>query len=124
MLNRIDPMGYGEPMIVDLTGKIERLDALEENLQLSLSGLSAFLECARGEQTTLTVRGEVRTKNGFTIPGTIKVEIAAYDTAGRVVGTDTHYLFEDTFYAFETFEIRVEPSVQELARIRVYPRKS
>jgi hypothetical protein len=117
----------------DLTALLERVEALEEKLCLSLQGLFA---CKRYSYTTwqndgkvlsdwlpyLQVNGEAisrgeRGKNGFC------VVVAVYDREGRVVGTGAEWIYEAHFNGFTVFsvDISLQCNPSEIARLRIYP---
>ena len=85
----------------DLTNKIERLEALEERLHVSLSGLSAFFEEITPDSLWLNVRGEIQPTNGPKLSEEIELQIAAYDPSGRIIGTSIESFDPDTFFGIE-----------------------
>ena len=105
----------------DMTDKIERLEALEDRLNVSLSGLSAFydLDCST---IPIRIRGEFRSTTGLTIPQKIMIEIAAYDQTARIVGTTCTTILPEHFLGVAIFDLSLFPSVATVTRIRIFPR--
>jgi len=110
-------------MIQDVTSKIERLEALEDRFGLSLSGLSAFYEQLR-DDNNLTISGDIHAKTGTTISQEICIQFVAYDSSERVIGTAEMYISPLRFFGLDTFAILIEPSVSDVAKIRIYPKKT
>ena len=107
----------------DLTNKIERLEALEERLHVSLSGLSAFFEEITPDSLWLNVRGEIQPTNGPKLSEEIELQIAAYDPSGRIIGTSIESFDPDTFFGIEVFDRSVSLDMPDVARVRIYPKK-
>ena len=113
---------------------IERLEAFEERLGLSLQGLFAYRYNAyctwqehgkviSGDLPQLTLSGEVVAAekpafgSGFCVVG------VAYDSFERVVGTRSEGFDAAFFLGFGVFSITIQilGEAAELSRIRVYP---
>src|SRR4051812_7852867 len=80
-------IGVASMAQLDLTDKIERLDALEERAGVLLHGLSAFLEASGNENLGLNVAGEMRSRHGSRLKQDVTLVIAVYDSSDRVVET-------------------------------------
>jgi len=106
----------------DLSTKIERLEAMEDRLSVSLSALSAFYEDIGGSHY-LVVKGEIQPTTGTTLTESITLEAAAYDTQGRIIGKGSDYYDKEDFFGIEVFDITVSLDVPDVARIRLYPKK-
>jgi len=111
------------PQSLDLTSKLERLEALEDRLGVSLSSLSAFLDKSGADTYFGHVRGEMSLNAGTTLEEDLKLQVAAYDRADRIVGTACHWVGTEDFFALETFDILFQVPVSDIARIRIYPKK-
>ncbi|PNB24319.1 MULTISPECIES: hypothetical protein [Pseudomonas] len=107
---------------VDLTSKIERIEAFEERVGVRFQGMSAFLE-ADDDYISLQVHGEIHASNGAELKDDVTVVIAVYDQSDRVVGTDTRYYYSESFFGFEAFSESLSLSVKNISKIRVYPKK-
>lgn len=111
---------------IDLTSKIERLEAFEERLMVSFKSLSAFMDASEDEEDdyiTVDVRGEVHATTGTKIKKDTAVVIAIYDNSDRVIGTSESTYYADDFFGFDTFSESVHISVRNIAKIRIYPKK-
>lgn len=111
---------------LDLTSKIERLEAFEERLMVNFKSLSAFMDANEDEEDdyiTVDVRGEVHAATGTKIKKNTTVVIAIYDNSDRVIGTSESTYYADDFFGFDTFSESVHISVRNIAKIRIYPKK-
>lgn len=113
-------------MAIDLTGQIERLEAFEERLGVTLEALSAFVEHHQYDAgASLKVCGELHARNGPNLEQSIILQIAAYDRSGRVVGTSNYTQFEaGRFFGLEVFDAEIELPMAEISRVRIYPARS
>lgn len=110
---------------LDVTDKIERLEALEERLGITLSSLSAF--CESYEHTTAThlyVYGELQPTEGLELKERILVRCAAYDSKNRIVSTSYDCFNPDSFYGTQILDISISLPTADLSRIRIYPQKN
>lgn len=110
---------------VDVTKLIERLDAFEDRLGVSLEGVSAFIDDEEDEDdgmVSLRVRGDLASKSGG-LEADIELIAAAYDDEGRVVETGRAYFDSDSFLGLEVFEIGLYVATTRLSKIRLYPKK-
>jgi hypothetical protein len=109
---------------IDITSKIERLEAFEERLGISLENVSAFVDDDGSSSIPLQVCGEILTRNGSEIQEDIELSIAAYDPSGRVVGTASKCYRASSFSGLEIFKISTYLPVSSISKIRVYPKKN
>ncbi len=114
---------------LDLTSKIERLEAFEERLMVSFKSLSAFIDAEDEDEDgdddyiTVDVRGEIHAATGTKIKKDVTVVIAVYDKSDRVIGTSESTYYSDDFFGFDTFTESVHVPVRNVAKIRIYPKK-
>ena len=108
-------------MIQDVTSKIERLEALEERLSISLSSLSAFFAILNDGRPCIQICGEFHSGKGMTLVQTIYLHFAIYDLQGRVVTSEYCMFLSQSFYGMETFQKQIFPPTGELSKIRIYP---
>jgi hypothetical protein len=107
---------------IDLTSKIERVEAFEERVGVRFQGMSAFLD-ADDDYISLRVHGEIHASSGAELSDDVSVVIAVYDQSDRVVGTDTSYYYSESFFGFEAFSETLSLSVKNISKIRIYPKK-
>lgn len=105
-------------MSQDITNLIERLEAFEERLGITLEGLFAFVE----ENTSIKINGELHSHNSAQIGQNMQLVASVHDAAGRVIVTDTTYVLQDSFFGFETFSMTLWPPVATISKIRIYPK--
>lgn len=104
----------------DVTDLIERLEAFEDRMGVRLEALFAHID----DNGFLVVNGEVHPRDGTTIEQDMNVHVDVYDSLGRLVAKTAAYLSADSFFGFEAFDVCVELPIQELSKIRVYPKVS
>jgi hypothetical protein len=112
---------------LDLTSKIERLEAFEERLMVNFKSLSAFMDADEDEDDDyimVDVRGEIHAATGTEIKNDITMVIAIYDKSDRVIGTSESTYYSEDFFGFDTFSESVHISVRNIAKIRIYPKKA
>ena len=107
----------------DLTRRIERLELFEERLGVRLESLSALIEIDQDPPFALNVYGELHPRDGTELQSDVELIVVAYDQSGRIVGTDSTNFDAENFFGFETFRIWFYLPVNEIVRIRVYPKK-
>jgi len=104
----------------DVSHLVERLEAFEDRLGVSLQGLFASLDTEYGD---MNVNGELHAREGTELGQDIEIVVTLYDSAGRVVGVTSEYMDSDRFFGFEAFSARFrEASDPPVAKIRVYPK--
>lgn len=110
----------------DYTDRLERVEEFETKFGVRFEGLYASVTSDDEDGPfRITVRGEVhaRSKNSK-IKDSLDVVFVVYDEKGRVVGKSDHYLSEDSFFAFDVFEIDIWDVAREPARLRLFPKGS
>lgn len=110
---------------IDLTAKLERLEAFEERLGVTFKSLSAFIDDDDDDDyISVDVRGEIHAASGTKIKNDVEVMIAAYDTLDRVIGTSETRYYSDDFFGLDTFSESVTVSIRQISKIRIYPKKA
>ena len=113
-------------MAIDLTDRIERLEAYEERCAMQFEALSAFVEATWGRDPSehgwaVTVSGEVHATNGERLPHPIRVAAALYDAKGRVATKLGVEIGSKTFFLLEPFQLEGDHlPVRDFSRILVY----
>lgn len=112
---------------IDVTSKIERLEVFEERLGVRIESLSAFLTDYRDDNLNFNndvrVRGELQAREGTELQQDVDLVMAVYDSSGRVIATSSNSYYAGEFFGLETFELTVEIPMNQVAKIRVYPKK-
>ena len=107
----------------DITHMIERLEAFEDRVGVTLEGLFASTDDGYvGEKYWLAVNGELHPKEGTELGQSINVVLTAYDSTGRVIGVASQYFDSKSFFAFEAFSLGVGIYGIPAAKVRVYPK--
>ena len=106
----------------DVTQLLERLEAFEDRLGVRLESLSAQLDADDDESMYLDVRGELHPKSGTELKQDMRLIVAVYDSASRVVATEGWSFSTSDFWGFEVFHICVKLDVKDVTRVRIYPK--
>lgn len=102
----------------DITKLLERLEAFEERLGVTLEGLFASID----QNKYITVNGEIHPREGTQLTQNVQLVVSAYDSSGRVLNTASNYFRADSFFGFETFSITLVPSPVAVSKVRIYPK--
>jgi len=107
----------------NLSHLVELLPPLEERAGVRISAVSAYARWDSQGADEISVAGEVTPRKGHKLDGDIRILVAVYDHAGRVIGTASETVDAATFRDFETFAARwiKLPSNAEPSKVRVYP---
>jgi len=106
-----------------LIKRIERLEAFEERLGVSIQNLSLKIN---DSYTWATIFCELHSTNGTTIEKSIKIECVLYDNDGSIIDTESAYVSSDSFFGFELIELNFtgnESKAEQVSKIRIYPKK-
>lgn len=109
---------------IDITSKVERLEAFEDRLGVSIESYSVFLEAHDSDSIYISVYGEFSTKSGTTLNQDTSLIVAAYDSEGRIVGSSDTYFGSEDFFGMEVFDLTFRVPVKNISKIRIYPKKS
>ncbi len=106
----------------DVTDLIERLEAFEDRLGVSLEGLFAKLSDRGYGRIYIKVNGELHLREGAELKQHLRVVATIHDLSGRVLDVADTILDHDSFYGFEAFSLSIEVGDNQPAKIRVYPK--
>lgn len=107
---------------IDITSRLERFTAFENRLGVDFKGLSAYLDDENDDYLIVNVCGEINATTGTKIESDITVVIAVYDKSERVIGTAEFTYYEDNFFGFDTFNECISISVNNISKIKIYPK--
>lgn len=102
----------------DITNIVERFEAFEERLGITLEGVFAKIN----DDGELTVCGEVYAVDGTKINEDIDLIVSLHDASGRVIYRDHHYILASKFYGFESFKIIFYDTSLPVSKVRLYPK--
>lgn len=108
---------------LDITSKIEQLEAFEERLNAGLKSLAAFLDAEDEDYISVDVFGEIFAIKGAQLSEDISICIAIYDANDRVIGTSSSTIYADDFYGLENFSETIYIPASNISKVRVYPKK-
>lgn len=103
----------------DVSHLVERLEAFEDRLGISLEGLYAAQDTEYGY---LNVNGELHPREGTEIHGDLDIVVTLYDASGRVIGVATEWIDSENFFGFEAFSVRFRDIATAPAKVRIYPK--
>lgn len=106
----------------DITDLIERLEAFEDRLGVSLEGLFAKTSDRGYDRTHIHVNGELHLREGAELKENLEVVAIAYDSSGRVLDVEDIGFWADSFFGFEAFSLFMDVDDTQLTKIRVYPK--
>jgi len=101
---------------------IERLEIMEEKLNVSIEGIYAKYAKYDEDSRYITVTGEIHASSGTTIEEDIEIIVTAYNSEGKVIATASDYIYADDFFALSPIEICLDV-IEKPTKIRVYPTK-
>lgn len=106
-----------------LIKKIERLEAFEERLGVSIQNLSLKIE--DGYQW-LTIYFELYSENGTTLEESLHIECVLYNNEGLIIDKASSNIYANDFFGFELVEIYFTGDIskaEQVSKIRIYPKK-
>ena len=108
---------------IDITERVERLDAFEARAQVRIEAISAFWD---PETQIVQVNGELHPVEGGTIGLDLELEMMVYDGRQRLVAKALERVPREGFFGFHAFSLleNVPDPVREVSRIRLVPRPS
>lgn len=104
---------------IDLSNKVERIEAFEERLGVRIENVSVWFD---DEEEDISILFEFHSASGTTISQDITVEIVAYNNRGQIIAKEEDFYFQERFWGFETCKCYLEEiSPKNISKIRVYP---
>nr|WP_143545527.1 hypothetical protein [Rhodococcus sp. 15-1154-1] len=102
---------------VEITDRVERMEALEDRAGISLEGL--YVVHVKDYRNEVRVNFDVISPTGE-IRNSVKVMIAIYNAKMQQIGTDYVHIDSDRFAGLESCSETIECE-EPPARIRIYP---
>lgn len=107
----------------DITNCVERLELLEDQFGIAISGLYASCKFEEyGPYHALKINFDVTSLSGSTLKSSLKLNASAYNEAGQLLDTTSSYIHMRDFLGFGSISIEVHLD-QEPAKIRLSPAK-
>lgn len=97
---------------------IERLEAFEERLGVSIEGLFAYLQ----PNQCIYTNGELHCREGNELNQDIELVISAHNASGAILRSTTTTIKAKSFFGFEIFSQGMSPCAGSVCRIRIYPK--
>ena len=96
---------------------IERLEAFEDRLGVSIEGLFAYIPFDKH----ITINGELHCKEGNELNQDIRLVLSAHNVSGSVLAASTIIISADSFFGLEIFSQTLS-FTGAASKIRVYPK--
>lgn len=106
-----------EQLAKQLLSKIERLEAFEENLGVTLENISVIVE----NSGMTYVHLELHPISGTQITKTINVQCIAYDNRGSIMNTTKDWISPANFFGFENFAFYISDP-EKISKLRIFPK--
>lgn len=102
---------------------VERLEAFEERLGVSIQNLSLKIEDG---YKWLTIYFELHSENGTTLEESLHIECVLYNNEGLIIDKESRNIYAYDFFGFELVEIYFTGDIskaEQVSKIRIYPKK-
>lgn len=106
-----------------LIKRIERLEAFEERLGVSIQNISLKI---KDGYIWATLYCELHSANGTTLEESVNIECVLYDNEGSIIDKQSTYIDADEFFGFELIELTFTGDISkadQVSKIRIYPKK-
>lgn len=104
---------------IDLSKKIERLEAFEEKYAVRIENVSAWFDNDSG---WISVLFELHPQVGTTLAKDIVVAIVAYNNKGQIIAKAEESYSAEEFWGFAVSDcFLAEISPQDISKIRIFP---
>ncbi len=105
-----------------LLKQIERFEAFEEKLDVSIQNLSIRID---SERNWFTIFCELYSASGTTIKEYITIECVLYDEDGLIIAKADSLIMPDKFFGFQVIEAKFREYgiAERVSKIRIYPKK-
>ncbi len=100
---------------------IERLEMMEDKLDITLEGIYAEYETIEKDDKYLCVRGEIRAVKELQLQENIEIIVTAYNAEGKVIATGSEFFSAKKFFGLSPFDICVD-IIEKPVKVRVYPK--
>lgn len=101
-----------------LLKKIERLEAFEEKMYVVFEKMSI-----RVSDKSFNIFFELHPKSGTSLKERVKIECVIYNNEGSILEKENVYIYEDSFFGFEVIEFNIYHILDEVDKIRIFPKK-
>ena len=91
----------------------------QHNACLQGDGLANLRRSTDGQYRTLTLHPQA----GANLRHDVELVIAAYDTSSKIVGTGSCFFQAENFFGFDIFEAFIKIDVDDVKRIRIFPKQ-
>jgi hypothetical protein len=97
---------------------VERLEAFEERLGVSIEGLFAYIQ----SNEYIKINGELHSREGNEINQDIQLVMSAHNSSGSILNSTTTTIRANSFFGLEIFSQSINPCVGSVSKIRIYPK--
>jgi hypothetical protein len=96
---------------------VERLEAFEERLGVSIEGLFAYIHY----DEYITINGELHCKEGNELNQDVQLVLSVHNVSGSVLAASTIIISADSFFGLEIFSQTLS-FAGAASKIRIYPK--
>ena len=111
--------------------EIERLEFIEEKMEVKLESLFAYENDSTwssgiGTSKRFVINGELHAIDGSQLKQNVRLVLSAHDSSGRVLSSESIEIEASKFFGFDTFStgIHVYAYKELVTKIRIYPTPS
>ena len=104
---------------VEITDRVERLDALEERFGVALEGI--YVVYQSGSSPKVIANFDVVSRGD--VPDYLQVHVSAYNEKGQLIGTNYTYVNEEGFPGIKSCSEKLDCASIPV-KVRIYPSKS
>jgi hypothetical protein len=97
---------------------VERLEAFEDRLGVSIEGLFAYIQ----SNQFIKINGELHCREGNELNQDIQLVLSAHNASGSVLNATTTTIRANSFFGLEIFSQSISPCAGDVSKIRIYPK--
>ncbi len=110
-----DARGYELSDTIEITDRVERLEALEENTGISIEGI--YVTYTEGENR-LRANYDIMARGS--LPDHFTVHVSAYNAKGQLIGTDCTFVSGKGFVGLKSCSEKLNCETTPV-KVRIYP---
>lgn len=97
---------------------IERLEAFEERMGVSIEGAFAYIT----PTNFIHVNGELHCLEGNKLNQDVQLVLSAHNASGSVLNSANKTIRSNSFFGLEVFSQSISPCAGIVSKIRIYPK--
>lgn len=97
---------------------VERLEAFEERMGVSIEGIFAYIK----SNNWIYINGELHCREGNELNQDIQLVLSVHNVSGSVLSSATKTIKSNSFFGLEVFSESISPCAGVVSKIRIYPK--